>query len=242
MDNLGVSQQPPAAEAAARRLACSKPLYAYSLYTALSQLVCLKSSEDEDSRLAPICSASASSFSPTNCALGSDGLAQRVAGFHTTSLSQRTQTVLASPAVESKATKTPWLTRNLVAQVRVHFEAAIRECSSPCDAAKASVFGSEAETCDEELFQKEQCREILSKAALRWALLLLLAAEPLLFRDKQENCKLCMPDCRHFQGDITLREALREANKSTPASEAEAVYDSEDTAAAADTVVRGKRM
>lgn len=244
MDLLGTSQQPSTAEAAARRLACSKPLYPLSLYTALSQLLCFKATQDEDTCLASICNAFAPSSPPTNCAVTSEGIAREVAELNTTP-SQRTQLLFASPAVESKHVefKRPWLTRNFVAQVRVHFEAAIRECSFSYNSAKASAFGSEAETCDDELFQKEQYRETLSKAALHWALLLLLTAEQLLFGGKHEgNCKLVMPDCRHFGKDTALCEAMKGANKSTPASKTEVVYDPEDTMAAADTVVRGKKM
>ncbi|KAL8271033.1 hypothetical protein Esti_005018 [Eimeria stiedai] len=223
---------PPAAFAAARRLGSSRPLYAVSLSTALSQL------------LLPLTAHPGSiTTKPTWGASCPEGL--RPEDGHGGNAEAVLPTEVCSPQEgggrrgenSSSASMGQWLTGQFVAQVGAHLEAALHEsnpsesdsrgCSSECGSAEASH--AEAEDV-------RRYTQAVSRAALQWGLLLLLAVEHLLYRQRSPDTHL--PLQPKSPPEVSRCEAKEAMDSQNSITSMHAVDSSSGIAAPADSVIR----
>lgn len=212
MTALQSSPTPDAAAAAVRRLGSSRPLYAVSLHAALSQLVQFSAtfagkhcSEPSSGSCVPRVPPAARDTRPN---------ASEATSLPIQSTLAQERAVGSLDVAEQAAPTRVWLTRQFVAQVRAHFQAALQEASvahySSTDPA------SDLGECTEEEQQAREYAEALSRAALHWGLLLLLAAEPsLLVRGKTQELKLRYPphEAHCSEAAVKCLQAAEEASR-----------------------------
>lgn len=227
----------PAAAAAARRLGCSRPLYAVSLNKALSQLLRLNAACPQNGQLQPSCGSHVRQRVPTDCGVGSDITQREGASVSASSLAPQ---ALASLTVELDEATTAgrWLTGKFVAQVRAHFEAALLECASPHDDTRGTGSAYDSVECD----ARQRYLETFSQAALQWGLLLLLAAEPSLFSEVTNHNaggRHESPDQHSERAPYSLGAPASTLEQTV--SEHEVADGSEDNTESADAAVRGER-
>ncbi|CDJ29109.1 LOW QUALITY PROTEIN: uncharacterized protein EMH_0003010 [Eimeria mitis] len=225
---------PAAAAAAARRLSSSRPLFAVSLSTAVSQLLQLTAIPESVSLGSP--SQFPSSFSSSQVeddALGSDNLTAEDGPSGHAAENQQPHPV-ARAATDQEVTETfqtQWLTARFIAQVRAHFETTLA-ASSEEDGEVAENGGEETQASEEE--EAVRYQRAVCTGALRWGLLLLLSAEPALLN--QQAPRLASP--------TTPRESPEQQSDSYFSSEmrrpqAEALSGNRhDNAESADAVLR----
>ncbi|KAL8448183.1 hypothetical protein Emed_003930 [Eimeria media] len=222
---------PPAALAAARRLGSSRPLYAVSLSTALSQILHPRAAHP-----------GGETAEPTWGTSRSEGL--RPVDVHVSSAEAVTSFDVCPPQEAagrhgegSAALMRQWLTEQFVAQVGAHLEAALQESdlsksdargsSSECDSAEASDAGAE---------NSRRYTQAMSRAALQWGLLLLLAVEHLLHRRTRQDTHPPMNPNSTPEADRSEVEDAVDAQK--PITSMHAVGSSSGIAAPADSVIR----
>ncbi|KAL8433882.1 hypothetical protein ACSSS7_003543 [Eimeria intestinalis] len=134
-----------------------------------------------------------------------------------------------------------WLTRQFVAQVAAHLEAALHE-SNPSDSGErgCSSEGGTAEASNAEAEDLRRYTQAVCRAALQWGLLLLLAVEHLLYKQRGQDAdppaqpKSSFENCRwELEDAVDAQDAVRSVD---------VITSSTGSAAPADSVIRGEGL
>ncbi|KAL8427939.1 hypothetical protein Efla_003453 [Eimeria flavescens] len=218
-----------AALTAARRLGSSRPLYAVSLCTATSQLLCSTASCSECNQSQRTCMTSCSRDSQDSCC-NSDGAAHPTSSPKPNAGSHRGAHELGEDADSTFVGQ--WLTGQLVAQVSAHLEAAAHEVG----ARRADSEGG-SEECYGAVDDVRRYDEALCRAALQWGLLLLLASEHC-FMEVQPNGGSLVHSKSRCSQDVHIRQNEGCAASFKPSVDQDDGKRCEGTAVQADTAIR----